>query len=106
VDRAVSGIQALYGALSAKDFAQARSLFGPAAADQFDPGFFQQFERVTVQDLRTTSEVGSTVNLEGLVSFVWPDGSVQTETRSFSVETSSDPPLITASEFGRVVRPR
>jgi hypothetical protein len=105
-DRAVTGIQALYSALSAKDFAQARSLFGPAAADQFDPGFFQQFERVTVQDLRTTGEAGSTVNLEGLVTFVWPDGSLQTETRSFSVDTASDPPLITASEFGRVVRPR
>jgi serine/threonine-protein kinase len=106
VDRAVASIQQLYQALSAKDFNQAQALFGSAAADQFDPEFFRQFERVTVQDLRSTTQVGSSVNLEGTVSFLWPDGSIQSESRSFSVDTASDPPRITASEFGRVLKPR
>lgn len=106
LDRAVSSIQDLYAALSAKDFARARGLFAGGAADQFEPGFFRQFERVSVQDLRSTGQVGSTLNLEGVVTFVWPDGSLQTETRSFSVDTSSDPAVITASEFGRVITPR
>lgn len=106
LDRAVSSIQALYAALSLKDFDRARGLFSEAAADQFDPGFFRQFERVSVQDLEATGQVGSSLNLQGVVTFVWPDGSLQSETRSFSVDTSSDPARITASEFGRVIRPR
>ena len=105
-DRALRSIQDLYNSLSAKDFAKSRLLYGSGAADQFTPGFFNQFERVTTQDLRITSQTGSTVNLEGAVTFVWPDGSLQSETRSFSVVTSTEPALITASEFGRVITPR
>lgn len=92
VDLAVAGIQQLYQALSAKDFSQAQALYGSAAADQFDPSFFRQFERVSVQDLRATSQTGSTVNLEGVVTFVWPDGSLQTETaRSASTPAAPRP---------------
>ena len=105
-DHALRSIQDLYNSLSAKDFEKSRLLYGSGAADQFTPGFFNQFERVTTQDLRITSQTGSTVNLEGAVTFVWPDGSLQSETRSFSVDTSTEPALITASEFGRVITPR
>lgn len=106
LERSLASVNALYEALSAKDYARARSLFGAAAADQFDPTFFDQFTRVTVQDLRPISQSGSSVNLEGVVSFVYPDGSLQTETRTFTLDSSSDPPLITASAFGRVIKPR
>jgi hypothetical protein len=106
LDRAVASIQELYGALSAKDFSRAQPLFGPAAADQFDPSFFRQFERVSVGNLRSTGEEGSTLNLEGVVTFVWPDGSLQTETRTFSVDTSTSPAVITGSAFGAVLTPR
>lgn len=106
LDRSLASVNALYAALSTKDYARARSLFGAAAADQFDPAFFDQFARVTVQDLRLTSQTGSTINLEGVVSFVYPDGSLQSETRTFTLDSSGDPPLITASEFGRVIKPR
>lgn len=106
LDRPLASVNALYEALSAKDYGRARSLFGAAAADQFDPAFFDQFARVTVQDLRLISQSGSSVNLEGVVSFVYPDGAIQTETRTFTLDSSSEPPLITASEFGRVIKPR
>lgn len=105
-DRALRSIQELYNSLSAKDFEKSRLLYGVGAADQFSPGFFSQFKRVTAQNLRVTSKAGSSLNLEGEITFVWPDGSLQSETRSFSVDTSSEPPLITASEFGRVITPR
>jgi len=105
-DRALRSIQDLYNSLSAKDFEKSRLLYGSGAADQFTPVFFNQFERVTTQDLRITSQTGSTLNLEGVVTFVWPDGSLQSETRSFSVDTSTAPAFITASEFGRVITPR
>jgi len=106
LDRAVASIQELYGALSAKKFSRAQPLFGPAAADQFDPSFFRQFERVSVGNLRSTGQVGSTLHLEGVVTFVWPDGSLQTESRTFSVDTSSSPAVINGSAFGQVLTPR
>lgn len=106
VDRAVGTVQELYGALSARDAERARALFAPAVADQFEPSFFDQFARVTVQNLRVTSRSGSTVNLEGELTFVYPDGSLQRESRTFSVDAGGEQPLITASEFGRVIQPR
>ncbi len=105
-DQALNSINALYSALSAKDFETSNKFYGSGAADQFSPAFFDQFKRVTVQNLQVVSRTGSTLNLEGEVTFVWPDGSLQSETRSFSVDTGSEPAMITASEFGRVIRPR
>jgi hypothetical protein len=99
-------IQELYAALSAKDFEKANLHYGSEAADQFTPGFFMRFQRVTVHNLRVISGTSSTVNLEGEVTFVWPDESLQSETRSFRVDTSRNPAQITASEFGRVISPR
>lgn len=106
LDRSLASVNALYEALSAKDYPRARSLIGGAAADQFDPAFFDQFARVSVQDLRLTSQTGSSVYLEGVVSFLYADGSLQSETRTFTLDSSSDPPRIIASAFGRVIKPR
>lgn len=105
-DQAIASVQGLYAALSSKTYDQARRFFGGAAADQFDPAFFDQFKQVSVSDLQETSQDGSTVTLRGLVTFVYPDGSVQTESRRFSVDTATTPALITASDFGGVVKPR
>jgi hypothetical protein len=106
VDQAVRAVQQVYAALARRDYDSARALFAAAAADQFDPQFFSQFERVSVTDLQVSGAAGSSVNLRGLVTFVYPDGSVQTEARDFTVDTSGTPALITASEFGGVVSPR
>ncbi len=105
-DQALASLQGLYAALSSKNFSEARQYFGGAAADQFDPAFFEQFKRVSVADLRETSRVGSNLNFQGTVTFVYPDGSIQIENRSFSVDTSSSPALITGSEFGGVLKSR
>lgn len=61
---------------------------------------------MSVADLRETNRTGSTVNLKGVVTFLYPDGSSQSETRSFSVDTGASPAVITASAFGQVVKPR
>jgi len=106
LDRSRDSVNALYDALSAKDYARARRLFGAAAADQFDPAFFDQFAQVTVQDLRLISQNDSSVTLEGVVNFVYPDGTTQAETRTFALDSGSEPPLIVASAFGRVIKPR
>jgi hypothetical protein len=106
LNAAVGSIQALYAALSAKDYATAAKYYGPVAADQFDSTFFNQFERVTVANLHQTSNSGSMINFEGVMTFVYRNGDVQTETRTFTVDTSTTPALITSSEFGRVLRSR
>lgn len=106
INAAVASIQDLYAALSAKDYASAANHFGSAAADQFDSTFFNQFERVTVADLHQTSATGSMINFDGVVTFVYRNGDIQTETRSFTVDTRTSPALITSSEFGRVLKPR
>lgn len=103
---AISTVQQLYAAISAGQFDAARQLFSPASADQFDPSFFSQFREVHVSDLRETGSSGTTVNLSGVVTFTYPDGTSQSESRSFSVDTSSQPALITASSFGAVLKAR
>ena len=106
IDQAIATVEGLYAALSGKSYDQARRFFGGTAADQFDPAFFNQFERVSVADLRETGQEGSIVTLQGVVTFAYPDGSVQSESRRFRVDTASTPALITASEFGGVIKAR
>ncbi|MCS5700338.1 hypothetical protein NZK32_14955 [Cyanobium sp. FGCU-52] len=106
VAAAVAGVEALYASLSAGDPAGALQRMDGSAADQFDPAFFRQFREVGVSELRATATEGSTVTLEGVVTFLYPDGSRQRESRTFSVDTARTPARITASAFGRVLSPR
>jgi hypothetical protein len=101
--RAIRRVEQLYEALVAKDYDRARGFVSAEAADQFQPGSLEAYEQVSIQDLRVTSQSGSTVELEGVVSLVQPDGSRHLETRSFSVDVASDPAIISASAFGRVL---
>ena len=103
---AVRTVESLYQALSRQDFSAARALFSGEAANQFDPAFFHQFTRVEVADLQPSSRSAGSVTLDGVVSFFYPDGSLQKEARSFTLDTNSDPPRVVASAFGMVVRPR
>ncbi|QPN60100.1 hypothetical protein H8F24_00905 [Synechococcus sp. CBW1002] len=105
-EQAMESIRSLYESLSRKDFEQARQWFAGAAADQFDAAFFEQFQQVTVSDLQTTGSNGSSLTLDGVVTFVYPDGTSQSETRSFTVDTATSPALITNSAFVRVLQAR
>ena len=104
--QAVASVEQLYNDLSLGNIQAARQRFSGEAADQFDPAFFRQFQRVSVDNLREISRDGSLVTLEGMVTFVYPDGTSQSESRSFTVETATDPALITGSNFGEVTRGR
>jgi hypothetical protein len=106
LNQAISRVQELYGALSSKNYDAARGFFAGAAADQFDPSFFNQFERVGVTELRESGRSGSTLTLEGQVTFTYPDGTSQLETRSFTVDTATTPAVITDSAFGQVLKGR
>ena len=105
-DLAIASVQQLYTDISNGNYDAARQLFSPAASDQFDPMFFSQFQQVSVSDLSETSRSGTNVTLSGVVTYVYPDGTSQTERRNFSVDTATQPALITASSFGSVLKPK
>lgn len=101
--RAMTSVQQLYAALAAKDYDRVRGFVSAEAADQFQPGSLEAYEQVSIQDLRVSSQSGSTVELEGVVSLLQADGSRHLETRTFRVDVAADPAIITASAFGRVL---
>lgn len=75
-------------------------------AQQFDPGFFQQFQRVTVENLRITSQTADTIEFLGQNTYLYPDGSSQQEDRTFTVQLIDGQPRIIASDFVRVTKAR
>jgi serine/threonine-protein kinase len=104
---AVGVIENLYAALSAGQWTEAQQYHAPNTRDQFDPQFFAKFQRVTVSDLKIASRTSDSLNLIGTNTFVWPDGSIQREERSFTVTPGpGGQPIITSSEFMRVLKPR
>ncbi len=103
---AIALIENLYLALSAKDWTQARLAYTPAMQSQFDPAFFAQFERVTVQDLRVTSRTHSQLQLLGRNTYVYPNGQTQEEERSYTVIWQNGQPRISDSRFVRVTQSR
>lgn len=105
-ERAISSVRDLYSELSIGDDQAAAQRVSLAVADQFDPTFFAQFTHVDVSNLQVIGRNGSQLELYGEVTFLYPDGSRQLETRTYRVDTSSEPALITHSAFGRMISPR
>jgi serine/threonine protein kinase, bacterial len=103
---AISTVEELYAQLASKNYAAARDIYGPQLADTFEPTFFNQFTRVTVDNLSITSRTNRSIKLVGDNTYVWPDGSTQREQRSFTVREVDGRPLITASKFVRLVYSR
>jgi hypothetical protein len=104
--QAIASVQGLYRELAAGTAGPPSARLHRAAADQFDPAFFAQFKRVDVGALEVIGRTGSRVALQGVVTWIYPDGSSQRETRSYAVDTANDPPLIVHSAFDRVINPR
>lgn len=102
--QAISLIENLYYHLSEKNFSAAVSLYSPQLADQFNSSFFEQFTRVTVEDLQVTSRTENSLNLIGKNTYVWPDGSTQREIRSYTVRNIDGELKITSSEFIKVIK--
>ncbi len=105
-EAAISLVENLYHLLSEKQFDQASSLYTPQLADFFAPGFFNKFERVTVEDLKITSRTDSSINFLGENAYVYRDGSTQREARSYTVRSLDGELKLTASEFIKVTKPR
>ena len=102
-------IETLYFLISEEEFGRAIDLLNLQSnqlAEKFDPDFFSQFTRVTVSDLYVTSRTSTSINLEGINTYVWADGSIQRELRTYTVRQIGNELKITDSEFVRVVQSR
>jgi eukaryotic-like serine/threonine-protein kinase len=81
-------------------------MFGDSLAQQFDPNFFQQFQQVTVENLRVTNQTADTVELVGQNTYYYADGSRQLEERTYTVQLVESEPRIVGSTFVQVIKPR
>ena len=106
IDAAIYVIQEWVEAMSDNDTQRASKYMTGAAERMYDPTFFKQFERVNVSNLTVDSVSGSFINLSGIMTFVYPDGSVQKETRDFTISSKDGSTVVTNTEFGKVVDPR
>ncbi|MBE9158874.1 protein kinase [Nodosilinea sp. LEGE 06152] len=99
-------VNALYSHVSNRSWDAARSQFGGSLAQQFDPNFFAQFDRVSVENLRVTNQSADTVEFVGENTYIYPDGSTQREERTFTVQMQDGQPRIVASRFRGVLQSR
>ena len=106
VDSAVVLVHNVVKHMSNGDSYSARSKMTGAALNNYDPSFFNQFNRVSVSNLKVTNQAGSHYDLLGKMTYVYKDGSLQTEERTFSVATANTNPKLTATEFVKVIKSR
>jgi len=106
IDTAIYVIQEWVNAMSNIDSKLASKYMTGSAERMYNPAFFKQFERVNVSNLTVKSTSGSFINLSGVMTFVYPDGSVQKETRTFTIYSKSGSAIVTNTEFGKVIESR
>lgn len=105
-EAAQATVATLYNHVSNQSWDAARSQFSGPLAQQFDPGFFAQFDRVSVENLRVTGQTADSIEFVGENTYVYPDGSTQREQRSFTVQMQDGQPRIVSSSFGGVLKSR
>ena len=106
VDAAKEVILNLYSHLSNKAWSDAINLHTSEVSFLFDPNFFKQFDKVTVEKLSIASRSDNFINFVGTNTYFYPDGSIQMEERSYTVQLINNIPLISASNFLRVIKSR
>lgn len=106
-DAAINTVNKWIKAMSDGDELSIKSYMTGSAEIFYDPIFLSQFHRISISDLQVTSRSGSFVNLNGVITFVYKDGTTQRETRSFTVQLiNSAFPFVTATEFIAVTKER
>jgi hypothetical protein len=103
---AVESVNALYNALSTKNFDESPRWHTAAVSDQFTPDFFSQFSRVSATGLMVSNTNGQLITFSGIIRFDYPDNRYQIESRTFTVDLTANPPQVVASKFVRVLKPR
>lgn len=99
-------VTSFYDYLSSQSWEAARSQTGGALAQQFDPGFFEQFDQVSVENLQIIEQTPERIEFLGQNTYVYSDGSIQIEERTFTVRPVDGQPRIVESEFRGVTQSR
>ncbi|MBE9032496.1 protein kinase [filamentous cyanobacterium LEGE 11480] len=99
-------VNQFYQHLSNRSWDAAKSLAAASLAQQFDPTFFEQFQRISVENLQYTAKTNDRVNLVGENTYFYPDGTTQREERTYVVQLIDGQPRIVASKFVRILRSR
>ncbi|MCU0537855.1 MAG: protein kinase, partial [Hydrococcus sp. Prado102] len=103
---AIAFLEELYVLLSNKSFERARLAYGSRLATQFNPNFFTQFQRITINNLQKTSQTNSSINFIGENTYYYLDGSTQKEQRSYTVSEINGELKVTNSKFIKVTKSR
>jgi serine/threonine protein kinase, bacterial len=104
--KAIQFVENLYVLLSNKSFERARMAYGSQLAARFNPNFFTQFSRVTINNLQKVSQTNSSVNIIGENTYYYFDGSTQREQRSYTVSNINGQLKVTNSNFIKVTKSR
>jgi serine/threonine-protein kinase len=96
----------LYDSLTNKDFEEAKLAYSPQLLAQFDPTFFTQFRKVSIENLQTIAKSNTSIEFIGENTYYYLDGSLQKEERSFTIQDFEGELKITDSKFIKVTKPR
>jgi serine/threonine-protein kinase len=99
-------INNLYGYLSNKDFDSAGQLYSPTLQNGFNSNFFEQFDRVTVENLEIISNSVNSISFIGSNTYYYYDGTSQREKRSYEVSLLNGEAKIVESKFIKVTKSR
>ncbi|ESA36873.1 serine threonine protein kinase [Leptolyngbya sp. Heron Island J] len=103
---AQTAVATFYDYLSSQSWEQARTQIGGRVAQQFNPNFFQKFQQVSVENLQVQSQTSDTIEFLGQNTYIYADGSMQREARTFTVQLVDGQPRIVGSDFVRVIESR
>ena len=104
INKTIDIVKDLYRFINRRQYNLAKSLF--ANPELLNADFFNQFDRVTVENLQITEKAENYVKLKGINNYYYPDGSVQTESRSYTLEVIDSDWKMTQSDFLKVIKPR
>lgn len=103
---AIALVETLYSDISNRSWNSAVAVFSEELAQGFSRAFFEQFDRVTVENLTVVDRTEEALTLVGQNTYVYPNAEVQREERTYTLEIINGQPRIVDSQFVRVTKAR
>ena len=103
---AQTAVVEFYSHISNQSWDATKAQTDGALARQFDPGFFQQFQQVSIENLQLQNQTSDTIDFVGQNTYMYGDGSTQQEERTLTVQLVNGEPRIVDSTFVRVTKSR
>ena len=99
-------VLSFYEAVADRSWERVRALLNDKLSRSLEPRFFEQFYSVSVENMRVVNQTPDSIDLMVQNTYVYRDGSVQQEERSYTVALVSDRPTIVETAFEAVIRDR